>query len=89
MNSAVAIHTSSTTYGYNECMALESFGSYERACKGKRKYTTEADARHAAKDLRKRVGSKLKPYQCSFCDMWHIGHLRRIIVNGRKEQVKV
>jgi hypothetical protein len=42
-NSAVAIHTNSMTCGYNENM-VESFGRYETACKGKRKFATEVDA---------------------------------------------
>ena len=56
---------------------VESFGSYESACKGKRKFASEDDARRAAKELRKRVGARVKPYLCSHCQMWHNGHFRR------------
>ena len=66
------------TCGYNENM-VESFGRYETACKGKRKFATESDALRAAKELRKRVGARVKPYQCQHCQQWHNGHFRRII----------
>lgn len=58
---------------------VESFGGYETACKGKRKFETEADARHAAKELRKRVGARVKPYLCRHCGLYHNGHIRRAI----------
>ena len=86
MNSVVAIHTNSTTYGYNERM-VESFGGYETACKGKRKYESEADARIAAKELRKRVGAKVKPYLCKHCGKYHNGHLRRAIFKDIRQQL--
>ena len=79
MNMLVAIATNSTTCGYNERM-VESFGSYETACKGKRQFATEADARHAAKLLRKTVGSRVRPYQCNHCGFIHNGHFRRGLV---------
>lgn len=66
---------------YNERM-VESFGGYETACKGKRKFATEDDAKRAAKELRKRVGARVKPYLCKHCQLWHNGHFRRIIVHG-------
>lgn len=75
-NSAVAIHTNTMTYGYNENM-VESFGGYVTACKGKRKFATEDDAKRAAKELRKRVGARVKPYLCRHCQQWHNGHFRK------------
>lgn len=42
----------------------------------KRQYRTEADARAEAKQYRKRVGPRLKPYQCIYCHFWHNGHDR-------------
>jgi hypothetical protein len=88
LNMVVVIHTNWMTRSYNERM-VESFGSYETACKGKRQFATEADARHAAKLLRKTVGSRVRPYQCNHCGFIHNGHLRRGLVVSqqiRKQQ---
>lgn len=82
--SVVGSHTNTMTFGdrlaYNGFM-VESFGGYESACKGKRKFDSEDDARIAAKELRKRVGARVKPYLCGHCQMWHNGHFRRIVID--------
>jgi len=74
------------TCGYNERM-VESFGRYETACKGKRRFATEDDAKIAAKELRKRVGARVKPYLCRHCQNWHNGHIRHVIKKSNRPVV--
>lgn len=57
----------------------------KRACALKRKWTTEAEAKRAAKALR-RLDRKqgvtgkgpVRPYRCRRCGAWHIGHSNKL-----------
>lgn len=40
-------------------------------------YDTIEEARKARKRMRKTWGSKLHPYVCPYCGLYHIGHQRR------------
>lgn len=47
------------------------------SCKSKTRHASHAAAlKHlrGAKDKHKRLGYKIKPYHCEFCNGWHIGH---------------
>ena len=54
-----------------------SYGSLEKACLGKQRYESAAEAQQAAKWVRKTFGPKVKTYLCQHCGHWHIGHDRR------------
>ncbi len=38
--------------------------------------SSKEEAQKMAKSLRKKRGSKTKPYKCPHCGAWHIGHNR-------------
>jgi hypothetical protein len=44
-----------------------------RSCGGKRKYTTENEAKGAIKRENKRIKKEFHAYPCPFCYSWHIG----------------
>ena len=48
----------------------------ERGCTSKAAFEGRREARAIANHSRNRNGS-LRPYHCSNCDLWHIGHRRR------------
>lgn len=48
----------------------------ERACESKAVYASRGEARSLIRHGRRNDGG-MKPYRCSFCAMWHIGHRRR------------
>lgn len=58
-------------------MENDSFGSYETACEGKKKFDTWRDAKTYSKRLKRRKGWHLKVYECLWCAHFHIGHDRR------------
>jgi hypothetical protein len=47
---------------------------YETACLGKRRYFTRAIAKRESSRIRREGGDKLRPYQCRYCQQWHLGH---------------
>ncbi len=47
------------------------------SCTGKKAYVSISIAKEAAKDFRKRVGPRTKPYKCKYCPSYHIGHYRK------------
>lgn len=49
---------------------------FSNNCKtGKRVYIDRSAAKAAAKNIQKRGGGNLRPYQCKHCGyQWHIGH---------------
>jgi hypothetical protein len=50
----------------------EREGARERACRQKRWFATEGEARaHATMD-RARYGERLTPYRCERCGGWHL-----------------
>lgn len=46
---------------------------------GKHRYYTKADAKHAIRAMKGRVG-RLNAYRCG--DYWHVGHLPADVVTG-------
>lgn len=54
-----------------------TYGGYETACKGKKTYETRRDAKDHAKTVKKRNGTRVRPYECIYCGDWHVGHDRR------------
>lgn len=59
-----------------------------KACTGKVRFATEADARNGITSLRRKgVTDWLTPYRCSFCNGFHFGHpprrVRQAINAGR------
>lgn len=46
------------------------------ACTYKKAYQTIEEATAVAKKLRKTIGPKTRPYKCSFCVSFHLGHRR-------------
>lgn len=51
---------------------FRSYG-HETSCDGKRRYPTKTEAKRAAKQHEQAIG-RTKPYRCSHCAGWHIGH---------------
>lgn len=48
----------------------------ERKCWRKKSYRTMTAARKAAKQIEKKKGYRLYPYQCTGCGQAHLTHLR-------------
>ena len=48
-----------------------------RACDGKKRYATNADALHDAATLQRRDNYPMCVYRCKFCGGHHIGHMPR------------
>ncbi len=52
-------------------------GTKRRSCTGKQGHASKAAAERARGKLRAERGARdLGVYQCDFCRLWHIGHLR-------------
>lgn len=51
--------------GYPRCPVTNKIG-----------HPDEASAHSEAKFIRKRIGPKVKAYECPHCGYWHIGHWR-------------
>jgi len=52
------------------------FGFKFKSCSGKKKYASRAEA-NSALSTQRRYGEKIdgiRPYQCPFCEGWHLGH---------------
>jgi hypothetical protein len=47
---------------------------YEITCLGKTRFPTRADARRRSRQIRRTGGPRLRPYQCPFCRLHHLGH---------------
>lgn len=47
---------------------------YERECAGKRQYATKRAAKDSLSYSRARGGPDLKPYACTWCGGFHLGH---------------
>lgn len=45
-----------------------------QSCSRKQRHTSYNKALAHAKSLFRQTGEKLKPYSCTLCDGWHIGH---------------
>lgn len=41
-------------------------------CDGKLRFTTSKEAMAAAATIEYQRGTRLKPYQCRYCDWWHL-----------------
>lgn len=54
---------------------MDSRGTFEQACKDKRRYRTRAEAKKAAKNTGQVLRSKMMPYCCEYCGQHHIGHM--------------
>lgn len=48
----------------------------DRACRGKVAYHSQADARHAAKFVARKLDREMTVYACPFCSEWHMAKLR-------------
>lgn len=48
--------------------------AYLRACHGKARFHTRALARRRARQIRRTGGPRLRPYECSWCHLHHLGH---------------
>jgi len=48
-----------------------------RACRTKRWFATEAEARAAALWDRTQFGERRRPYRCELCDGWHLTSAER------------
>jgi hypothetical protein len=47
---------------------------YERECAHKRAYASKADAKQAEKRSKCKGGDRLRPYRCTWCEAFHLGH---------------
>jgi hypothetical protein len=48
---------------------------------GKRGYEVRRDAKKVASAMR-RQGHHVRPYPCADCDLFHVGHLPRVVLEG-------
>lgn len=62
-----------TSYIPDREMSKAEYNEY-RSCKIKRNYRSKRAAKDTCKNMKKRVGAKLEPYKCKFCDYWHVGN---------------
>jgi hypothetical protein len=46
----------------------------QKKCAGKRRFSSEAEARREADFMSRREGYYLAVYRCQFCGKWHYGH---------------
>lgn len=46
-------------------------------CYGKQTFHTAAAARHCIDRRKRRLTGQVKPYRCTECGKWHIGHTQR------------
>jgi hypothetical protein len=62
--------------GGKEDRDIEAWFSRERrrACAGKRRFRSEAEASQAARLVLLEYGEELVAYRCRFCRQWHLGH---------------
>lgn len=44
------------------------------ACTGKARFLNRAEARRRARQIRRIGGPRLRPYDCHFCGLAHLGH---------------
>ena len=61
-----------SVFNGSRCLCSECW-----SCKRKMQYNTQQIAEEKAKKARKRTHSLIKDYHCSFCGLFHIGHVRR------------
>lgn len=47
---------------------------YEIACLGKARFPTRSLARRRARQIRRAGGPRLRPYECDWCGLHHLGH---------------
>lgn len=47
---------------------------YEIACLGKTRFPTRAAARRRSRQIRREGGTRLRPYECNYCGLHHLGH---------------
>lgn len=47
---------------------------HEAMCLAKARFSTRATARRRARQIRRIGGPRLRPYQCDFCGLHHLGH---------------
>jgi len=59
-----------------------------KACEGKRRYETSAQAGYAAHLLREKDGAWMQAYHCQFCGGYHVGHMNRRRIQGLKAAIK-
>lgn len=45
-----------------------------KSCERKKRYKTYNEAMKDAKRFEKRTGIRLYPYECRFCNGWHLSH---------------
>lgn len=59
---------------------------HQKACAGKRKFTSRDAANTAIDELARTgaVGGQRQPYKCLACTSWHFGHIPRS--QGRRHQ---
>ena len=60
-----------------------------RGCKNKRVYMSKAEAKKAAKKMNHVTEhGRLRAYSCTYCDHYHIGHIR-LSYEDRKELKRI
>jgi hypothetical protein len=60
----------------------------DRMCTNKHVYLTRSEAVRAAKRIRKRDGESgrtVRQYRCKYCNLWHVGHNKTLMVAGREQ----
>ena len=61
-----------SVFNGSKCLCSECWG-----CKRKMQYLTKKIAEEKAKKASKRTHSLVRDYHCSFCGLFHIGHVGR------------
>jgi hypothetical protein len=58
--------------------------TFERACQGKARYSHRRRAKKSARRLKNLgVDGHLSVYRCPFCEQWHVGHIPKVVVQGK------
>lgn len=59
--------------------------SPDRQCVGKRRYTSKSQAKAAIAALKAKGNwsGRMSAYRCPHCELFHIGHTPRVIIEGR------
>lgn len=61
---------------------LNNGGSRNACPSGKLAHSTRADAKRHALKHRLSYGDHVRPYRCDHCQLWHVGHLPRVVLDG-------
>jgi rubrerythrin len=74
MEPARAVGRDQGTAAEGEETVIDRHASNAYTCPGKVRYLERRHAKAFARRMRKLGGELLRPYQCTACGQWHLGH---------------